>query len=358
MIAAAKELSSIYAEAADELSAWLRNGTDFQKVRAANLIHQVDAIMARTGRRVVDVIDSSTHQTYTQQLDATRSELLRIGLTHDEVPIKGFFNRINERAVEKLAGETRADLLSATQQLGERAKRAIRRTSQLAVADKDVSRAIAKGLITGGSVRATTSSLAKMFSEGEARRLVAEHKIPQDVAEQLTRVNDGFIQVGKVHLRIKDYAATVAVTRMAEATSLATEDRCEQSGVDTIIITGPATSDFCDLYVGKVFSISGNNPDYPSISSIPGGGTPFHPHCTHGEAPFVTRFATPAELKRAVIDDRFVGMNQQQASDAFAELKASNKQPRPKEVTGMKAARSENPEADLVSLVMHPVVRE
>jgi len=39
--------------------------------------------------------------------------------------------------------------------------------------------------------------------------------------------------------------------------------------------------DYCDLYRGRVFSVTGKNPDFPPLSDCPNGGAPFHPWCRH-----------------------------------------------------------------------------
>jgi|GEM_PF-2866687 len=44
----------------------------------------------------------------------------------------------------------------------------------------------------------------------------------------------------------------------------------------------PSTiGDYCDLYRGRVFSVSGRHPDFPPLSDCPAGGAPFHPWCRH-----------------------------------------------------------------------------
>lgn len=62
------------------------------------------------------------------------------------------------------------------------------------------------------------------------------------------------------------------------------------AGYDLVqISTNPSTvGDFCDLYRGKVFSISGEHPFYPPLSSAPNGGTPFHPWCKHVMWPYTS----------------------------------------------------------------------
>jgi len=55
------------------------------------------------------------------------------------------------------------------------------------------------------------------------------------------------------------------------------------SGSDLVQISPqPSTiGDYCDLYRGRVFSISGTHPDFPPLTECPAGGAPFHPWCRH-----------------------------------------------------------------------------
>lgn len=337
---AAEELARLYADATADLTRFLTNGTAFQRARAENLLAQVDRITSRLGAQATALTASAVRDDYRKSAISTDNDLRRIGVpAPTPLAPRGEFDRINEDSIAVLTRDITRDLLRATDDLSERTKRVIRRTSQLAVADPDVSRAVAKGLIAGGSARHVARELASKFSEGEARRLVATGAIPPDVAEEITRVADGFIQAGKVQLRIKDYAETVAITRLAEAATIATEDRCRQAGVTLVIITGPRTSDFCDFFVGRVFSIDGGDENYPSLSELPGGGTPFHPRCTHGEAPFIPEFATESELQRgADLDERLLGVSPREAQDLWMEARDAGRAPQPREVEGMKAA--------------------
>jgi len=339
MPAAADEIRSLYADAVNDLAGFL-TGTDFQRARAANLLTQVDQIMGRLGKRVIPLIDQAVEEQYRKGLSATDNDLRKIGVSAGQLPIKGQFDRINERSIEVIAADMRRDLLSATKELGDRARRVIRRTAQTAVRNEDVSRAIAKGLIVGGNARRVARDLRLKFAAGEAQRLLAAGAITATEAQEMADLADGFIQAGKVKMRIATYAEMVAVTRLAEAVTIATEDRIQQAGFDLVMITGPDTDDFCNYYVGRVFSISGDDDNYPALSEIVGQGAPFHPRCTHGEAPFIPQYATDAELKRAAgVDERLVGVDAKEATAIFKEDVEDGDKPRVREVAGMNAAK-------------------
>jgi hypothetical protein len=87
---------------------------------------------------------------------------------------------------------------------------------------------------------------------------------------------------------------------------------------DLILVVGKISGDECDFYVNKVFSISGRSSEYPSCVEMPGGGPPFHPHCTHTIAPFIPRFASPRELERGKINEMFLGISISDAAALYA----------------------------------------
>jgi hypothetical protein len=79
------------------------------------------------------------------------------------------------------------------------------------------------------------------------------------------------------------YAALAAQKANFEAASAAAVLRSKSNGYDLVRVSpNPSTiGDYCDAYRGRVFSISGEHPTYPPVSSLPGGGCPMHANCHH-----------------------------------------------------------------------------
>jgi hypothetical protein len=90
-----------------------------------------------------------------------------------------------------------------------------------------------------------------------------------------------------------------------------------------VTIVGRITPWFCTAYVGKVFSLSGNDPDFPPLDSVPGGGPPFHPNCSKSTAPFIRELASDAQLKASRVDEDLKAMlttDQSTAQKRFKDL--------------------------------------
>jgi hypothetical protein len=87
------------------------------------------------------------------------------------------------------------------------------------------------------------------------------------------------------------------------------------TGSDLVQISPqPSTiGDFCDLYKGKVFSVSGTDPYYHPLSVVPNGGAPMHIWCHHYLLPF-SGAVRSASLQS--IPDEFLELGRSGASTA------------------------------------------
>jgi hypothetical protein len=147
--------------------------------------------------------------------------------------------------------------------------------------------------------------------------------------DELRRVNKGNIVTitdrnGKpIHFTAQHYAGMVVRTKTREAVVTARNERFTQLGIDTVAIIGRLSDNFCTAFLGQVYSISGKHPKYPALSSLPGGGPPFHPNCSKGVRPFIEALATPGQTKAAEPSpaaNRLIGKTPAQAQKMFKDL--------------------------------------
>ncbi len=104
----------------------------------------------------------------------------------------------------------------------------------------------------------------------------------------------------------QNYSKIVAHSSIMQALNTGQLLNAANHGVDLMKISeNPSTiGDFCDLYIGKVFSISGTSKTYHPLSSLPNGGPPFHVLCKHSMHPFIETFHSEEDLKaRAQVKD-------------------------------------------------------
>lgn len=121
----------------------------------------------------------------------------------------------------------------------------------------------------------------------------------QAVGEALTEFADegitGFVDRGGHHWTLENYSEMAVLTAIERSTISGYVDTMEEYGYDLAVIDGHAGScPICEAWEGVIVSVSGNNPDYPSLDEAEGAGC-FHPRCMHGiytYYPEITR--TPA----------------------------------------------------------------
>lgn len=156
---------------------------------------------------------------------------------------------IHRQSVEVLVRNTIGDLTSANQVVGRRIEGALR----------------------SAQLRAITDKQSRGASWREAKRLLQEDMI-----------QNGIMPAGR--MRLDSYAEMVVRSASSEATNLGTMNRARQTGYDLVTISSHSNPcGVCAQYEGRVYSISGNNPNYPSLygSMYAGDYANIHPNCRH-----------------------------------------------------------------------------
>lgn len=129
--------------------------------------------------------------------------------------------------------------------------------------------------IVSGSLRARTK-----YNAGEAHLTVQD--IAAKIRTKLTDVMKGgdFITINGRNYNIRSYAELVARTRMREAQTEATKELCKQFDNDLVVFSAhDSPCDECSRREGQVYSLSGDNPRYPTLAAE--DEPPIHPNCEH-----------------------------------------------------------------------------
>jgi len=108
----------------------------------------------------------------------------------------------------------------------------------------------------------------------------------QAVGEALQQFADqgitGFIDRGGHHWTLENYAEMAVLTAIERATVSGYVDTMQSYGFDLAVIDGHIGScPICEAWEGVIVSVSGNDPNYPSLSDAENAGC-FHPRCMHG----------------------------------------------------------------------------
>lgn len=127
------------------------------------------------------------------------------------------------------------------------------RRAQAEISKQAIARTIASGIIEGQN-RQTTG-----------RRLLEELS---------SQVKGGFITVGKVTMNAKTYADLLTRTLTRAARTDGVLNAMKEYDIDLVQINNTGAVDFCRIYEGQIFSISGKSNRFPKLVHRP----PFHPN--------------------------------------------------------------------------------
>ena len=141
--------------------------------------------------------------------------------------------------------------------------RLARITQQVNVAEDIIARQIEDGFIESGSI------------QGSLKRLQSELMRKAIDGKYITVIDKN----GKpISYQVKSYAELVARTKLQETSTDAVLNTADAAGSDLVQVSSHNTkSEICIPFEGKIFSISGNNKDFPKLNEA----SPYHPNCQH-----------------------------------------------------------------------------
>lgn len=255
--------------------------------QAAVQIAQIEQIVSALKKEAASWTGGALSDSFKQGITHAQKQLQDAGvdLTPREsrgANLRGSFAVIDRKAVEIFARDTMGDLTKAADSLGRRAGTTLRQMAAIGVSRQEVNDILAGSHIIEG-------------------RPVAAIR---ELRELLRGVHGNTVQIrdkngDPMEFKVGYYAEMVARTKTREAVVKARHETLKDAGIDLVKIVGRKSKYFCTAFLGHVYSISGNHPKYPPLSSLPGGGPPFHPNCSKSTAPFVEALASDASLRNA-----------------------------------------------------------
>lgn len=195
--------------------------------------------------------------------------------------IEGFNNILHTHAIQRAVRDTFSDLARNTRYMEEEIKTILRNTS------KEI--------------------ISRQMGTGESRKTILKQLKTELKAKGIT----SFVDAGKKHWTIDNYADMLLKTKPRILVNEGTLDRMKvyqeaypnsKNSFDLIRLSNHGAKDWCRYYEGKVFSISGNHPKYPPVSSLPNGYATLHPRCRHYFQPYIEELKGKGE----VIDSQYL----------------------------------------------------
>lgn len=149
-------------------------------------------------------------------------------------------------------------------------------------------------------IAATTQrTLEKKFTTGQTLKQAQAQLLETLEKEGMTAFT--FKRNGKdVNLPLSSYTETVIRSTTAEVTNQASIRRTMRGGGDLVKMTSHLEScPICWPLQGRVYSISGTDPEYPPLeTAFSGQHANIHPNCRHRLKPYILELKTPAEIKK------------------------------------------------------------
>lgn len=206
------------------------------------------------------------------------------GIPEESEVRDGFFN-VHQQAAQKLADEIYGRFREVDWTIDESVRSVARRVD-------DVYRKMTLEKVRGSVFGYQTSKTA-------AKKL-REELLSQGIT--------GFVDKAGRKWTLQNYTRMAAITVTNNTLRQGTINRIQERGHDLVRVSShQGACKKCEQYNGATLSLSGNDPDYPSIDEARGNGL-FHPRCKHAVSlspierdRFIQRLQSP-ETREAEID--------------------------------------------------------
>lgn len=189
---------------------------------------------------------------------AVRPDLLK------SVKFKDFVNTdASRQSLHAIINETTSSFITGYNSGEKTLVRLASLTQQINISEKQINKSIEEGFIEKGTVTASSkklqSELMKQALDGKYITVIDKNGNP-------------------IQYKIKTYSDLVAQTKLRDAQTQAVVNTTVGLGQDLVQISSHNTLTAYDAtFEGKIFSLSGNDPDFPVATDLP----PFHPRCKH-----------------------------------------------------------------------------
>lgn len=226
------------------------------------LLAQVDKILEGLDSDTRDWVEKNIPEAY-----RTGAKDVVADLEAQGVPVKyTAFSQLHQKAVEVIASETYSQFASALKTV----KMDILGTFNTAL-KQELIQEFAKNTITGGTRKELIDQIQNIIEQ----KGITSLQDKRGVTWQLDR-----------------YAEMLARTKTAEATRIGGENRMLENNQDLAQITVHfGTCESCAPAEGKIYSLTGKTPGYPSLEELKSNAPHlFGPNCRHRSVPYIAKY--------------------------------------------------------------------
>lgn len=247
-----KAVASFYAGAYRELIFQIkkRKGTLWQNRDAKEMLTITDEVIKQLDKRTRKFVEKEIPRTYFAFAKNQKKQLKKQG-----VKIKRKFAQIHTEAVQSMADDTYlkfANTMSGVQ-------RSVQ--EYINVEKKEyIRKKIAEGMIRGETQEKIAEEIENMIEN-------------QGITSLIDR--------GGKRWQLDTYADMLSKTTLANAARDGSANTAREYGFDLVRITTHGATDPCRYWEGKIISLDGSTPGYPTLDEAIASGEIFHVNCRH-----------------------------------------------------------------------------
>lgn len=271
------QLLSIYAHAqrviASQIREAIRSGDVYRAAQRRAQLAAVLSVLDGLGVETDPIAREAVRQAVTEAAQQTVLQIAELRVTPPEIP--GAFSSVSREAVETLSA-------SLVDRLGD-ARRTVGRQVADIYAREQRRGALLSILGAEGSPRTAAGGLQfRLMQDKQVRALARQGGV-------------GFVDRAGKRWQLHTYAEMATRTVIREAVVEGAKARMAAHGINLARVSrSPRPCEICRPWQGRLVSLDGSTASYEgeavaSVASLPNGGPPFHPRCTHSLAPVASR---------------------------------------------------------------------
>jgi len=282
------EIQAVYASAAERIITVLSSlePDTYTATKSGTVLSEIRAIVRSLDAAVQIWAPGAIRAAYQESAGVARTRLEMIGAKR--LPVNKYNPARHDKKIAALTKTIMTDYWKANRTIERTARKYLSVVSQAAAGIKKIEQvqmfdsATVKGFIN----RTVAASLAAKTKYNAGMAHLTSKDIAAKIRAMLLRQLSGenFITINGRDYNLRSYAELVARTRMRESQTEATKELCKEFDNDLVQFSKhDSPCEVCAPLEGQVFSVSGNDPDYPALTDDE--SPPIHPNCEHNLNP-------------------------------------------------------------------------
>lgn len=245
------KLTRILKNAYKDVTKQITTATDFGVNNRRVILSQIEVRLEQAGVDVAEFIAEELPSHYAVGAEYATKQLRNVGA---DLPISGSFSVVNKNAVQFLVDETTQQMFESLTGVKRSANLLLGRATR-----ETITQQIATGQISGANLKQVAKTIKGTLVE-------------QGLDALVDKSGRGW--------SLDTYSEMLFRTKVVQARNYGFANELVQNGYDLVQVSGHGATDVCGKWEGKILSLTGNTPGYPTLAEAEVSGL-FHPNCKH-----------------------------------------------------------------------------